>query len=333
MKYELIQQFQKKIKSGKTEQFREYIEKNNLTDEFLKQCFASTFRRSYEPGTAEYKQAKDLSSFVLKLSRGTFEQKFGPELTDKFTKNIYESKHPSIGIFNTVMLMNPDIKVNSQYEAEEMIKLFDFASEKDMVVGTHIIGSDIGDKLSKEGISLTGHKWVANDYGNRNGNIKGRLEKNITFFENDPINFITHIIRSRGYNNPTSQFNDIVLVSIPKEELEKNEENIIVQKDIGVGPEDCLNPEYIKGFVRVSTKEGNIEEIYSNPIFKDRSANEHENTVQSLGTDDWKSKFKGWYEQANTSKIKRVKNKVMNFLREISNKNKEKSTQRDERDI
>lgn len=121
---DLIQQFQKNIKNGKTEQFREYITSNNLTNEFIQQCFTITFRKAYQPGTKEYKDAVNLSNFALKLSEETFYQKFGTELANRFIKNIYETEQPSIRIFNTFMLMNPDIRVNSQYEANEMIKLF-----------------------------------------------------------------------------------------------------------------------------------------------------------------------------------------------------------------
>lgn len=327
MTYELIQQFQKKMKSGKIEQFSDYIEKNDLIEKFLEQCFTSTFRKHYEPGTDEYKKAKDLSIFALKLSRGEFEQKFGTELANRFAKNIYEAQQPSIGILNTYMLMNSDIKINSEYESEEMVKLFEFAEQKDTIVGTHIIGSNIGDKLSKEGIALTGHKWVANDYGNKSGSIKSRLEKNITFFDNDPISFVTHIVRARNYNNPTSQFNDIMLVSIPKEKLEKNEAGIIMQRDLGIGLEDCLNPEYIKGFARIFVKDGRLEGLHSNPLYRNKSIEMDKNTIESLDVADWKNKFKSWYEQANTSKFEKIKNKVVEFLKGKSNKNKENSTE------
>lgn len=315
---DLIQQFQKNIKNGKTEQFREYITSNNLTNEFIQQCFTITFRKAYQPGTKEYKDAVNLSNFALKLSEETFYQKFGTELANRFTKNIYETEQPSIRIFNTFMLMNPDIKVNSQYEANEMIKLFDLASRKDTVIGTHIIGTDIGDKLAREGISLSGHKFVANDYGNKIGSMRTRLEKNITFFDNDAIGLVTHMIKSRGYNNPIGKFNDIMLVSIPKEELDRNEPNIIVQKDLGVGLEDCLNPEYIKGFARISVRDGSLEGVHSNPLFKDKTINTYEKTAQTLSVDDWKTKFESWYEQSNTTKLENLKNRVTNFLKRIS---------------
>lgn len=319
---DLIQQFQKNMKNGKTEQFREYITSNNLTNKFIQQCFTITFRKAYQPGTKEYKEAVNLSNFALKLSEETFYQKFGTELANRFTKNIYETEQPSIRIANTLMLMDPDIRANSQYEANEMTKLFDLASREDTAIGTHITGAEIGNKLSREGVSLTGHKFVANDYGNKNGSMKSRLEKNVTFFENDPIGFVTHIIKSRGYNNPTCKFNDIMLISIPKGELDRNEPNIIVQKDLGVGLEDCLNPEHIKGFARISVDEGSLEGIYPNPSFKDKTINTYENTVQELSVDDWKNKFESWYEQSNTTKLENLKNRVINFLKGISrNKN------------
>lgn len=319
---DLIQQFQKNMKNGKTEQFREYITSNNLTNEFIQQCFTLTFRKAYQPGTKEYKDAVNLSNFALKLSEETFYQKFGTELADRFTRNIYETEQPSMRIFNTSMLMKPEVRVNSQYEANEMLKLFDLASREDTIIGTHITGAEIGDKLVREGISLTGHKFVANDYGNKIGSMKARLEKNVTFFDNDAIGLVTHMIKSRGYNNPTSKFNDIMLVSIPKEELDRNEPNIIVQKDLGVGLEDCLNPEYIKGFARISVRDGSLEGIHTNPSFKDKTINTYENEVQELSVDDWKNKFESWYEQSNTTKFENLKNRVINFLRGIS-KNKD----------
>lgn len=330
MSNELIQQFQKNMKNGKTEQFRKYIINNNLTNEFIQQCFITTFRKAYQPRTEEYKAAVNLSNFALKLCEETFNLKFGTELANRFTKNIYETEQPSIRIFNTFMLMNPDIRVNSQYEANEMTKLFDLGAKKDNVIGTHIIGADIGDKLAREGISLTGHKFVANDYGNKNGSMKSRLEKNVTFFENDPIGFVTHIIKSRGYNNPTCKFNDIMLISIPKGELDRNEPNIIVQKNLGVGLEDCLNPEYIRGFARISVNDGKLEGIHSNPLFKNKTMNTYENEPQTLSVDDWKNKFETWYEQSNTTKLERLKNKVLKFLKKISRDNEDRDKDNNE---
>ena len=324
MANELIQQFKKYMKNGKIEQFQEYITKNNLTKEFQQQCFLSTYRRGYQQGSVEYKEAKDLSNFLLKLSEDTFKQKFGLELSDKFIKNIYEEEQPSVSIFNTFMLMDPEIRVNSEYEARKMIELFDMATKKDSIIGTHIIGLDNGEELAKVGISLSGHKWVANDYDNRSGNAeRTRLEKNISFFDNDPIGFLTQMIKSRGYNNTISEFNDIMIVEIPREELDRKEPNLLVQRDFGYGLEDCLNPEYIKGFARRRVNDGLFAGFYENPLFKDKSIETYGDKIQSWGEDDWKNKFEGWYEQSNTTRISSLKNKVMSFLRSVKGKNRE----------
>ena len=324
MANELIQQFQKHMKNGKIERFQEYITKNNLIAEFQQQCFISTYRRAYQPGTVEYKEVKDLSNFLLKLSEDTFKQKFGTELSDKFIKNIYEEEHPSVSIFNISMLMDPEIRVNSENEARKMIEFFDMATKKDTIVGTHIIGFENGENLSKSGISLSGHKWAANDYNNRSGNAeKTRIEKNITFFDNNPIGFLTQMIKSRGYNNTTSEFNDIMIVEIPREELNRKEPNLLVQRDFGYGLEDCLNPEYIKGFVRRRVNDGLFAGFYENSLFKDKSTEMYGNTIQTWGEDDWRKKFEGWYEQSRTTKISTFKNKVMTFFKGIIGKEKE----------
>jgi len=327
----LIEQFQKYIKRGKTEQFYEYIVQNDLVDKFIEQSFFETFRKNYKPGTEEYKNAINLSNFALKLSREVFNQKFGPELSDKFSRIIYEQEQPSSRIFMISQLMKPNIRVNSKKEAIEMVKLLDMVSSEDCIIGTHIIGSDIGKFLAENGIQLTGHKWVANDYGNRDGNVRKKLEKNITFFDNDPIGFVTQIIQSRRYNNPTTEFNDVMVVSIPKEELDKNQEGIVVQTDFGVGPEDCLNPEYINGFVRIGVRDGEIEGFYDNPKFKNKSSrNLNENIPESLSISDWESKFEGWYRQANVTHLQSLKNKVMSFLKTITGKNRDKDISNEE---
>lgn len=323
MANELIQQFQKYMKSGRVEQFREYILQNNLTNEFIHQCFMMTYNRSFEPGSKELDEAMNLSNFALKLSKEIFDQKFGPELSNRFSQIIYETNYPSIRIFDIFRLMQPGIKVNDEYEAAEMFKLMDIVSQPENLVGTHIIGSDIGSSLASEGIVLTGHKWVANDYNDRSSNLKSRLSKNITFFDNDPIGFITQFIQSRGYNNPQGEFNDIMVVSIPREELNRNEPGIIIQNDFGYGLNDCLNPAYIRGFTRVGVRDGHIEGFYDNPAFIDRASQIYGDTVQ-----DWKAKFDGWYEQANMTKWESLKSKVSNFLQGLLNKDKDKQTER-----
>ena len=92
------------------------------------------------------------------------------------------------------------------------------ACDENNVIGTHITGSQIGDIVSNEGVLLTGHKFAATDslINNNIKSVKGTLEKNITFFKNQPFELLWNLTSGRNYNNNTREnFNDIMLVSIP----------------------------------------------------------------------------------------------------------------------
>lgn len=161
------------------------------------------------------------------------------------------------------------------------------------------------------------------DYGQNNykNNIKGTLEKNVTFFNEEPINVVMQIINSRGYNNPTSEYNDVMIVSIPKAELEQNMEGIIIEKNNS----KYLNPEYIKGYVRVGVENGNIENFKENPLFVEKEDRIHkEQTINELSINDWQNKFEGWYENSRTTKMQKIKNNVIGFFKSIINKDKDK---------
>lgn len=130
---------------------------------------------------------------------------------------------------------------------------------------------------------------------------------------------------SRGYNNPTGEFNDIMIVSIPKEELEQNKEGIIIEKN----ETKYLNPTYIQGFARVGVEKGNIDNFIENPAFIEKI--KQKETVESLSVDDWKKKFEGWYESSRTTKMQRIKSNVMEFFKSILNKEKDKENEQFER--
>lgn len=166
------------------------------------------------------------------------------------------------------------------------------------------------------------------DYGQNNykDDIKGTLEKNITFFNNDPIDLLMQIIRARKYNDPMTEFNDIMLVSIPKEGLENNKEDIIIEKN----DSKYLNPEYIKGYVRVGVEKGNIESFIGNPIFKEKEQKEN---IDDLNIEDWKNKFETWYQDSKTTKMQKIRTNIMCYLKSILNKEKQQDKEQVERDI
>lgn len=149
--------------------------------------------------------------------------------------------------------------------------------------------------------------------------MKLTLQENITFFQNNPIEMVMQVMGSRGYNNPTSEFNDIIIVSIPKEELQQNKKEIINEQN----GNRYLNPEYIAGYVKVGVEKGNLDSFRKNPKFieKDRTKQD----IESLSVDDWKNKFEKWYEDSRTTKMQKLKSNIIGFFKSVLSKENNKS--------
>lgn len=306
--YKLIEQCKKYIQKGKADKLHEYLKQNNLTEEFIRQIFNSTFQKSYKG--KEYEEALEISNFALKISMESLKERFGERLADRFTEIMYNMPQPSQRNFNLFRLMNSPIQSVTEEQAHNIEKILDISSDKNNIIGTHFIGAELGDKLASEGILLTGHKFAVKDDST---SIKQKIEKNVTLYQNDPLGVILQMIEGREYNRQTGQFNDIMIVSIPREELERNEQGIIIEKD----QNQYVNPAYIKGFARIGVKNANFEKFLENPSFIEKSQNR-----QSTSSDEWKQKFEQWYEKSTTTKMQKMKLGITSFIKKILNKEK-----------
>lgn len=329
MKEDLTEKYNKYARSGKIDKLYNYIKENNLEKEFIQQAFSKTFRRGYEG--KEQEEAIKFSNFALKVSMDTLTRKFGDKVTNKLAQCFYEDPYPTRRIINLLDLVNIERKPVSEQESGIIENMLNIASNKENVIGTHITGKENGRLLMTEGIELTGHKFAANDLSEDRweNHIRSTLDRNVTFFKDDPIGIFIQLSNSRGYNSPTGKYNDVMIVSIPKEELENDKEGIIIEHNHG----HYLNPSYISGFVKVDVKNGNITEFFENPEFgKDR---QEKDSVESLSVDDWKDKFESWYEEASTTKMQKIKNNVMGFFKTILGREKteEKNDQNQGQDI
>lgn len=317
MAEKLIDKCNKYIKKGKIDKLYEYIVKNNLTQELITQIFYDTYM-SYRDKEQE-EAAMKLSNFALKLSINNLTKKYGEKLTNRFVKIIDGMQYSSQRNFNLFRLMNMNRNVLKEEEQNKIEKILEIASKKDTIIGTHITGREVGDTYNSEGIPLTGHKFASNDYTRNNyqENVKIVLEENVSLFQDNPIEVIMQLIGNRGYNNNYgAEWNDVMIVQIPKEELEQNQEGIIIEKENGL----YLNPSYIKGFARIGITDGNIEAFVDNPAFIEKDT--EKKTVEELSTEEWKSKFGQWYEASKTTQMQKLKSNVINFFKGLLNKKK-----------
>ena len=118
--YKLIEQCKKYIKKGKADKFYEYLKQNDLTEEFVRQTFQSSFQRRYKG--KEYEEALEISNFALKISMDSLKGKFGETLSDRFTEIIYNMPQPSQRNFNLFRLMNSPIQSVTEEQAYNIEK-------------------------------------------------------------------------------------------------------------------------------------------------------------------------------------------------------------------
>lgn len=312
-KQSTIDLFNKYMKKGKLDKFNNYLIENNLRDKFIEDA---TWYSPYHYKDNTDKLEESLNNYTLMLLKDDACQKYG-NLGDKFCEYIYSQE--SEGLKRSNMLLLDRILKSSNYtNLDNVSQIFDMACDENNVIGTHITGSQIGDIISDEGIALTGHKFVATDSltnNNSKNNVKGTLEKNITFFKNQPFELLWNLTSGRKYNNYTREnFNDIMLVSIPENELNNNRDDIIIQNDSSL----YLNPSYIKGYAKINTVDGDIKDIKENPRFINK--NYHELYNQRESNYDYRQKLDQWYKDINTTKFGKIFSKVKGIFSKKENK-------------
>lgn len=312
-KQSTIDLFNKYMKKGKLDKFNNYLIENNLRDKFIEDA---TWYSPYHYKDNTDKLEESLNNYTLMLLKDDACQKYG-NLGDKFCEYIYSQESEGLKRSN-MFLLDRILKSSNYTNLDNVSQIFDMACDENNVIGTHITGSQIGDIISDEGIALTGHKFVATDSltnNNSKNNVKGTLEKNITFFKNQPFELLWNLTSGRKYNNYTREnFNDIMLVSIPENELNNNRDDIIIQNDSSL----YLNPSYIKGYAKINTVDGDIKDIKENPRFINKNYQELYN--QREGNYDYRQKLDQWYKDINTTKFGKIFSKVKGIFSKKENK-------------
>ena len=312
-KQSTIDLFNKYMKKGKLDKFNNYLIENNLRDKFIEDA---TWYRPYQYKNNTDKLEESLNNYTLMLLKDDACKKYG-ELGDKFCKYIYNQENRALKRSN-MFLLDRILKSSNYTNLDNVSQIFDMACDENNVIGTHITGSQIGDIISDEGIALTGHKFVATDSLTNNdskNDVEGTLKKNITFFKNQPFELLWNLTSGRNYNNYTREnFNDIMLVSIPENELNNNRDDIIIQNDSSL----YLNPSYIKGYAKINTGDGDIKDIKENPRFINKNYQELYNQRES--NYDYIQKLDQWYKDINTPKFGKIFSKVKGIFSKKENK-------------
>ena len=221
-----------------------------------------------------------LSKFAVQLGIDELTDRFGQEFGDRLNQANINQKLNYLDVQQLLLVQqkaeiekanNPyitEIQINEikKSESQKMCKLFDLFTNDNLVVGIHRTGGAVsGEQIEQQGLFLTGHmsSGVINDYDNGE-NVEKTLEKNISFFDKPvcaPGSAIRQICVGGNYKNLMQKEKvDIVLVGIPRDKLESNDQSILL-KD---GYQKTLNPEYVIGYVTVNTNSNTIDSISEN---------------------------------------------------------------------
>lgn len=311
-KQSTIDLFNKYMKKGKLDKFNNYLLENNLRDKFIEDA---TWYRPYQYKNNTDKLEESLNNYTLMLLKDDACKKYG-ELGDKFCKYIYNQENRALKRSN-MFLLDRILKSSNYTNLDNVSQSFDMACDENNVIGTHITGSQIGDIISDEGIALTGHKFAATDslINNNIKSVKGTLEKNITFFKNQPFELLWNLTSGRNYNNNMREnYNDIMLVSIPENDLNNNKEDIIINNNESM----YLNPSYIKGYAKINTVDGDIKNIKENPRFINKG---YQGLYKQRESNyDYSQKLDQWYKDINTPKFGKIVSKIKGIFSKKENK-------------
>lgn len=257
------------------------------------------------------KDRKKLLDFTATVGIQELSSKLNEEFGSKIQK-LYSQK--KLDFLDVMQLVNATSKFSPEMgdeQAKYMGQLLDIFLDPNLVVGIHRTGGAVeGKQIQNEGLYLTGHLSSGAVSSIAGEDIRTSLDRNVSFCDNSPGMAVAEVCTGGHYKNYVHKENvDIILVGIPKDEIERNPDTSNYVYDSGVQP--VLNPKYILGYATVNTKNNSIASIQSNY----KSIEEQEANV----LEQWKE---GIADVPAIPEYSGLKARFFGFLDRIRGKNK-----------
>lgn len=331
-------------KKGDLDLFSKFIK--DKSDEFLQESYEAIYmKRGNEKFLNDDKKRGELVEFYKKQCIDLLYERFGKDFGDKIVK---ANEFGKIDLLNMHLLASIKCNDVNEKNTEIMNYLLDLSLNENFRVGIHRTGGNCSGKtILEEGLLLTGHISSGVIEKSRDFND---LERNISFYDNNPGMLISQTVYGGNYKNYTQRDADIVLVAIPKEALNNQNSKIILE---GEEYYNILNPDFIRGYVTVDPKKNEMKSITENPTFLKEYLGRNENlqNEEIIGnvnneeeieneqngiknpsneqeTEDWMNTLEGYYKKSPKSLVKRV----MDYLKKITNREKSHEDKIDKKD-
>ena len=308
---QLLPAFQMSYQSGDIDIFSEFLEENNLQEAFVENALEDLANLSED----NQKMKKCFIKLIESQGLSYLKKVYGQELGIKL-ENLYKTGKIGFLDFSQMVAINKETDVEKQ--GVIIGKILDLYENDDLEIGIHRTGGwkDSGKIINSEGLIISGHIASganSNDYTD----IKSKLEQNVSL-EKHPGTLILSIATGENYKNILGkEYVDISVIAIPKQEFEKKEQEIIINK----GKELILNPKFIKGYVTVNSRTRTLNQYVENPKYiSEQKYEETENTHTE--TKKWLNRFKNWEQTSEQSKLSQIKAKIMTVFHNLSPKSK-----------
>lgn len=258
------------------------------------------------------KDREKLLDFTATVGIQELSSKLNKEFSSKVQKLYSQKKLDFLDVMQLVNVTNgisPEIK---DEQAKYMGQLLDMFTDPNLMVGIHRTGGAVeGEKIQNEGLYLTGHLSSGAVSSIEGEDIRKSLDRNVSFDDRHPGMAVAQVCSGGNYKNYWNKENvDIILVGIPKDEIERNSNTSNYVYDSGIQP--VLNPKYILGYATVNSKNNTIASIQSN--YKSKEGQEVTNVLEQ-----WKE---GVADVPMLPEYSGLKAKFFSFLDRIRGKNK-----------
>lgn len=258
------------------------------------------------------KNREKLLDFTTIVGIQELSSKLNKEFGNK-VQNLYSQK--KVDFLDVMQLVNVTNNISPEAKDEQakyMGYLLDMFSDPNLMVGIHRTGGTVsGEKIKNDGLYLTGHLSSGVASKIEGEDIRRTLERNVSFDDKHPGMSVAQVCVGGNYKNYWSMENvDIVLVGIPRNEIEKNSDTSNYVYNNGI--QAVLNPKYILGYATVNSKNNTIVGVQSD--YKSKEEEEIKNTLEQ-----WKE---GIEDVPMLPEYSGLKAKFFNFLDKIKGKGK-----------
>ena len=306
---DLMDAFDVTYQKGRVDLFWRWIEEQNLQRDMIANSFEYLV---FHIGEKEMEKKKCFKTMIEEKGLDYLKKIYGQGLGDKI-KELYQKR--KINYMDISFLTKIDREMQRKVQADVIEKLADLYLDGNLMIGVHRTGGmeNAGKNISAERLNLTGD--ISSGVKVEHKNIKDKLAKNITFI--DSLGFMTReLVASVEYKNHDQKLIDNIIIAIPKEELKRENSQIII-KDEG---QERLDPKFIAGYVVVDCAEKVMQEYVENS----------KSIINKKSVATWLKRFQGWKDVLGKSQYPRKKAELMS---EISENLKDKTANQQKQEV